>query len=124
MRNFYKNLVIFSFLSSVALLCFIFYASHAGSRTSFNELAFSDFSLTDTSFYANVSFVSSGKSLRSLSHCVEDESLYITVLGGLANNKYPKGRFDIDIRDDLSSVGDVYLMQEDESILIFSREQP
>ncbi|MDO4793776.1 MAG: hypothetical protein Q3993_06300 [Filifactor alocis] len=121
MRNFYKNLLIFSFVSSAALLCFIFYINHTGSRTDFNELAFSDFSLTDTSFYAKVSFVSSGKSLRSLSHSIEDESLYITVLGGLVNKKYPEGCFNIDIRTDLSSVSDVYLMEEDEPILIFSR---
>lgn len=125
MRKFYKNLLIFTFLSSAALLCFIFYINHSGSRASFTELAFSNSSLTDTSFYSNVSFVSSGKSLRSLSHSIEDDSLYITVRGGLANKKYPKGDFNINIREDLSSVNNVYLMDEaeDEPILIFHRSQ-
>ena len=77
------------------------------------ELSFNDIRLSDTSFYSKVTFLSSGKTFRRYKYEIDQNNLYITVYGGLANKRFPDGRFEIDIQDSLGDVNAVYLKERD-----------
>lgn len=86
-----------------------------------SEVAFTNISLSDTELNAAGTFIASGKSFRKYAYTIKDNSLYITVYGGLVRNKYPNGDFIIDIQDDLQGIDTVYLKSGDEETAIFKR---
>lgn len=86
-----------------------------------SEVAFTNISLSDTELNAAGTFIASGKSFRKYAYTIKDNSLYITVYGGLVRNKYPNGDFIIDIQDDLQGIDTVYLKSGDEETAIFER---
>lgn len=86
-----------------------------------SEVAFTNISLSDTELNAAGTFIASGKSFRKYAYAIKDNSLYITVYGGLVRNKYPNGDFIIDIQDDLQGIDTVYLKSGDEETVIFKR---
>lgn len=87
-----------------------------------DELLFRDIRFSDTSFYSNVSFLSSGKTFRRYKYEVDQDKLYITVYGGLANSRFPNGNFEIDIRDDFEGVNSVYLQKGSTTTKIYPLE--
>lgn len=86
-----------------------------------SEVAFTDISLSDIELNATGTFMASGKSFRKYDYTIKENSLYITVYGGLVSNKYPNGDFIIDIQDDLQGIDTVYLKSGDEETAIFQR---
>ena len=87
-----------------------------------DELSFSDIRLSETSFFSKVSFTSSGKTFRRYKYKIEQNNLYITVYGGLANMSFPDGSFEIAIQDSFNDVNAVYLQSGDTTTRIFPTE--
>lgn len=94
---------------------------YSDDKTSNTELSFENIELTDTSFTAQCIFTSSGKSFRKYDYTMEGDTLYLTVYGGLVNNKYPNGDFEIVIQDHLENITKVCLKGTDEVTVLYKR---
>lgn len=90
-------------------------------RVSNTEIAFSNMILTDTNLTATAIFTSSGKSFRGYDYTIEENTLYITVYGGLVSNKYPNGDLTIDIQDELQSITTICLKNNDDVTVLYTR---
>lgn len=81
------------------------------SSVSMSEISIHNMSLSDHTFTARGTFVSSGKSFRSYTYTIDGCALYITIYGGLVTKKYPNGDFSITIEDiGLQNVSEVFLI--------------
>lgn len=85
------------------------------------EIAFSNIILTDNKLTATAVLTASGKSFRGYDYTIEKNTLYITVYGGLVNNKYSNGDFTIDIEDNLQSITTVCLKNNDDVTVLYTR---
>lgn len=91
-------------------------------NVSYHELAITNMTLTEESFTAHCFIIVSSKTFRNYTYVIEDDSLYITVSGGLVSKKYPHGGFDIIINDTaLKNVDVVFLKSHKETSQIYSR---
>ncbi|MDE6319443.1 MAG: hypothetical protein K2M22_07025 [Lachnospiraceae bacterium] len=108
-------------IALIAIISSVFLILTRSEIVTDSEVVLTNISLSDTALNAAGTFTSSGNSFRKYVYTIKENSLYITVYGGLVSNKYPNGDFTIDIQDDLHGINTVYLKSGDEETVIFKR---
>lgn len=117
----YQKVGMFSCL--LLIVVFIIFYIMGGKKTMkplyINEIAINSVELSDTSLCIKGYMLSSGKSFRKSTYEIENETLYISIYGGLVNEKSPSGDFCIDLQDNFTSVTTIYLKGMDGNKLLY-----